>query len=272
MLQRQACALAEAADEQRQRAPGFAPQFPDDAMQIVQRGRKFAAHLVVQRIDRPGGIPAVARGAGQRKGNALALQVPQHVLDHVFGRLRAAVHEHAQHLRLARVHAMRQRLKVMRHCARPIRNLPVRDPRPFRRGGLRTTAGRRAWSRWRRRVRPWPSLRDRPGDLEQRAAGRADIHRLEVVAVLLLGNVGEAHAFELGLQLDLVFLGAGVERHVVDRAARQHPGALRAGPVVQHLDHRMRAVVVGHGKGEAFVGCRFLRHRHARSSGIRPSR
>ncbi len=40
----------------------------------------------------------------------------------------------------------------------------------------------------------------RPGDLEQRAARRADIAGLEVVAVLLVRHVGETHAFQMRLE------------------------------------------------------------------------
>lgn len=64
-----------------------------------------------------------------------------------------------------------------------------------------------------------PSSFNRPRDLEECATWRADIAGLEVVPILLVGNVGEAEAFDMRLQLQLVLLVDRVEGEVMDGAA-----------------------------------------------------
>ena len=57
----------------------------------------------------------------------------------------------------------------------------------------------------------------------------------------------------MGAQLQLVFFVAGVQREVVDRAAGQRPGALRAVAVDDDLDALIDAVVVRNAEHEALV-------------------
>src|SRR5580704_13049407 len=106
-----------------------------------------------------------------------------------------------------------------------------------------------------------PALRRGPGDLEQRAAGRADIARLEVVAIFLLGNVGEAQALNVRAQLQLVVFVARIEGDVVDRAAGQRPGALPAVAVDDHLDALDDTRGVGHPEDQPLVIVGFLLER-----------
>src|SRR5690606_30279744 len=69
---------------------------------------------------------------------------------------------------------------------------------------------------------------------------------LEVVSVLLLGNVCKTKAFDMGAKLELAFLIAGIERQMVDRATREGPGSLRALTVSDHLNALVNARRVGH--------------------------
>ena len=75
------------------------------------------------------------------------------------------------------------------------------------------------------------ALRRRVGELEQRAAGRAQVDRVEVAAVLDVGDVGVAEPDDPVLDRRLVLGRAGVEGVVVDRAlaeATTCPAAGRA--------------------------------------------
>lgn len=87
------------------------------------------------------------------------------------------------------------------------------------------------------RLVPCKPTLDGPGHLEQRPARRTNIAGLELVAVLLIGDIGEAETFDMGLELQLVLFITGIERQMMDRATGQRPGALRASRLVQHLDH-----------------------------------
>src|SRR5690554_7690134 len=87
-----------------------------------------------------------------------------------------------------------------------------------------------------RRLIRGPALRRGPGQFEQGAAGRPHIAGFEVIAVLLLRNVGKTESLDMSTQLELGFLVAHIEREMVDGAARQGPGALAALAVGDHLD------------------------------------
>ena len=86
------------------------------------------------------------------------------------------------------------------------------------------------------------ALRRRVGELEQRAARRAQVDAEEVAAVLDVGDVGVAEADDVVLDAQLVLGRADVERVVVDRALAEVPRALRQVGLLDELEDLAVAV------------------------------